>query len=145
MIQEALPETQLEIDRPHRRSILVVDDDPDQVVSLALRLEKQGYHALTAHAGKSCLTIAHAEHPDLIILDVHLPDLDGLQVCERLSDSTATCDIPVIILTGMSRPDIVRCSRAAGCTYFVCKPFDPNALLTLIEQSIDGRGGFDWA
>lgn len=135
VIQTA-PELECESRATPQRSILVVDDDQDQVVSLALRLEKQGFRALTAHAGRTCLTVANEERPNLIILDLGLPDLDGLEVCELLADSPRTCTIPIIILSGRSRDGIVRSSRAAGCRYFVHKPYDPNALLALIENSI---------
>jgi CheY-like chemotaxis protein len=80
--------------------------------------------------------MAHALHPHLVLLDVHLPDIDGLSVCQQLADDPATSHIPVIILTGMERPDIIRRSRAAGCQYFVRKPYDPNALLILIQHAI---------
>jgi CheY-like chemotaxis protein len=119
-----------------RRTILIVDDDEAQVEALARRLEKQGYETLAAHLGRRGLALAKSERPDLVILDLRLPDIDGLQVCERLADSPETCGIPIIVLSGMERPDIVRCSRAAGCTYFVRKPYDPNALLTLIQHSL---------
>lgn len=60
-----------------------------------------------------------------------------LRVCQQLVDNPATCDIPVIILSGMQRPDIIRRSRSAGCRYYVRKPYDPNALLVLIDQAIE--------
>jgi CheY-like chemotaxis protein len=88
--------------------------------------------------------LAQNERPDLVILDLRLPDIDGLEVCERLADSPDTCGIPIIILSGMERPDIVRRSRAAGCTFFVRKPYDPNALLALIQHSLDKPSACDW-
>lgn len=129
-------------DRP--RTILIVDDDESQVLTLAKRLEHQGFQTIGAHMGRRGLALAQSERPDLVILDLRLPDLDGLQVCERLADSPDTCSIPIIILSGMERPDIVRCSRAAGCTYFVRKPYDPNALLTLIQHSLNESSSEDW-
>jgi CheY-like chemotaxis protein len=72
----------------------------------------------------------------LILLDLRLPDADGFSVCQELADSSETCAIPVIILSGMERPDIIRRSRAAGCQYFVRKPYDPNALLILVQHAI---------
>lgn len=132
------------VDPPRPRRVLVVDDDESQVLALATRLGKQGYETLSAFSARECLALARSQRPDLIVLDVGLPDGDGLRVCTELADLPDTCDIPVIILSGMCRPDIVRCSRAAGCKYFVRKPYDPNALLTLIEHSIRSAGDADW-
>ncbi len=73
---------------------------------------------------------------------IRLPDIDGLSVCERLANSPDTCDIPVIILSGMERPDIIRRSRAAGCRCFVSKPYDPNALLIFIRHWIGENHGW---
>jgi CheY-like chemotaxis protein len=109
---------------------------------LSRRLSQQGFEPITADCGAAGLALAQAELPLLIVLDLRLPDTDGLSICEDLVDSPATCDIPVIVLSGMERPDIIRRCRAAGCQYFVRKPYDPNALLVLIRQAIteSGRG-----
>lgn len=126
------------------RAILITDDDESQVLSLTVRLEKQGYRTYAAYSGQQCLELAHAHRPNLVLLDLQLPDTSGLQVCEQLNDTPDTCGIPVIILSGLARADIVRCSRAAGCEYFVRKPYDPNALLTLIEHSIRKAEYREW-
>ncbi len=122
--------------KPYR--ILIVDDDEDMVDVLSIRLNRQGFKMLSANSGKRGLEIARSEHPALVLLDLRLPDVDGFTVCQHLADAPETCDIPVIIVSGMERPDIIRQSRAAGCQYFVRKPYDPNALLVLIQHSIDG-------
>ena len=124
------------------RRILIVEDDQDQADVLVHRLEKQGFAVITTNSGLAALEIARTERVDLIVLDIRLPDLDGLQVCQQLSDDPATCCIPVIMLSGMERPDIVRRTRAAGCQYYVRKPYDPNALLLLIQNSV--RAGEEW-
>lgn len=120
-----------------RRSILVIDDDEDQVDALTFRLNQQGYRTFAAGSARSGLEMALDQRPDLILLDLRLPDSDGFNVCQQLTDHPDTCFIPVIILSGMERPDIIRRSRAAGCQYYVRKPYDPNALLILVEQAID--------
>ena len=119
-----------------RQSILVVDDDAGQVNALTYRLNKQGYRTFAAESGRYGVQVALDQHPNLILLDLRLPDTDGFEVCRQLNDHPETCFIPVIILSGMERPDIIRRSRAAGSQYFVRKPYDPNALLILIEQAI---------
>ena len=119
-----------------RQSILVVDDDQGQVDALTYRLKQQGYRTFAAESGRYGLQVALEQQPDLILLDLRLPDTNGFEVCEQLSDHPETCFIPVIIISGMERPDIIRQTRAAGCRYYVRKPYDPNALLILIEQAI---------
>ena len=123
-------------DTRQRQTILVVDDDEALVDVLTHRLAQQGFETLTAHSGKRGLILARSESPDLILLDLRLPDTDGFAICGQLADCSQTSGIPVIILSGMERPDIIRRSRSAGCYYFVRKPYDPNALLVLIRQAI---------
>jgi len=123
---------------PHarRRRILIVDDDDAMVDLLGQRLGRQGFEILVAASGEEGLAIARHRRPDLVVLDLRLPDADGFSICQELADSIETSSIPVIILSGMERPDIIRRSRAAGCQYFVRKPYDPNALLILVEHAI---------
>ena len=116
--------------------ILIVDDDQAIAEPLAFRLQKEGFHTLVAHSGKAGLQMARTEQPSAVLLDIRLPDIDGFTVCEQLDSDATTCHIPVIILSGMERPDIIRRARAAGCTYYIRKPYDPNALLLLIESAI---------
>lgn len=122
--------------KPYR--ILIVDDDEDMVDVLSLRLTRQGFETITCNSGRRGLAIARSERPALILLDLGLPDSDGLTICQELVDDPEICNIPVIIVSGAERPDIIRQCRAAGCQFFVRKPYDPNALLVLIRQAIDG-------
>lgn len=125
------------IEPKQRDSILIIDDDEAMLDVLSRRLSQQGFAIITADSGGEGLGAAHKKTPSLIILDLRLPDLDGFEICEALASSPETSCIPVIILSGMERPDIIRRSRAAGCLYFVHKPYDYNALLVLIHQAID--------
>jgi CheY-like chemotaxis protein len=126
-----------------RPSILIIDDDEVLSDVLSRRLQQQGFDALTADSGQCGLARARADQPSLILLDLRLPDADGITICEQLADDLETCAIPVIILTGMERPDILRRCRAAGCHYYLRKPYDPNALLVLIRQAIQDTHGSD--
>ena len=119
-----------------RSTILIIDDDDALADVLSRCLKKQRFDTLVADSGKTGLLRARSERPALILLDLGLPDTDGFAICQQLADSPETCTIPVIIISGMERPDILRRCRAAGCHYFVRKPYDPNALLTLIRQAI---------
>jgi twitching motility two-component system response regulator PilH len=121
-----------------RRSVLIVDDDEAMSDILSTRLSRQGFGTLVANSGRLALELAQSKMPDCILLDLRLPDIDGFELCQQLVDAEATSEIPVIIVSGLERPDIIRRSRAAGCHYYVRKPYDPNALLALIHQAIDG-------
>ena len=120
-----------------QQSVLIVEDDAALADVLSLRLSRQGFETTVAESGQLGLTLARAEQPDVILLDLRLPDMDGFELCQELVDDEATCEIPVIILSGLEQPDIIRRSRAAGCFYYVRKPYDPNALLALIQHAID--------
>jgi twitching motility two-component system response regulator PilH len=120
-----------------QRSILIVEDDEALADVLSLRLSRQGFETTVAESGQLGLALARAEKPSVILLDLRLPDMDGFELCQELVDDEQTCEIPVIILSGLEQPDIIRRSRAAGCYYYVRKPYDPNALLALIQQAID--------
>jgi CheY-like chemotaxis protein len=125
-----------EADSRNCRTILIIDDDKSQVAALDYCLQKQGFRVLTAFSGHRAMQLANEAEPDLILLDLRLPDVQGFDVCAKLADAPDTCGIPIIILSGMEGPDIVRRARAVGCEYFVRKPYDPNVLLTLIEQAL---------
>lgn len=126
-----------------RPTILIIDDDEALAEVLSRRLQQQEFDTITADSGNSGLAKARAESPALIVLDLRLPDVDGFTVCEQLADGSDTCAIPVIILSGMERPDMLRRCRAAGCHYFLRKPYDPNVLLILIRQAIRETGSWD--
>jgi len=133
-VLEAPQAKRVEVEK--RSTILIVDDDEALADVLSRRLRQQEFDPITANSGQAGLAKARSERPALIILDLRLPDIDGLAICEQLADEPTTCEIPVIILSGMEKPDILRQCRAAGCHYFVRKPYDPNALLILIRQAI---------
>ena len=144
MFAEILEQPELAPAAPAKRPmILIVDDDDALADVLSRSLKQQGFGTIIADTGQSGLAKARSELPALIVLDLQLPDIHGLTICEQLADSPETCTIPVIILSGMERPDILRRCRAAGGQYFVRKPYDPNVLLILIRQAIQETGEWD--
>ncbi len=84
--------------------------------------------------------LATEEQPDVVILDINLPDANGLDICQEIADAPNTTNIPVIILSGSTDISVVRQARSAGCRFFLSKPFDPNAILLVIRQAIDESG-----
>lgn len=119
-----------------QRTVLIIDDDEDQSHTLAWRLQSQGFETLTAAVGRRGLILAKSERPDVVLLDLELPDIDGLKICEQLTDEEATSGIPVVIISGQERADIVRQARVAGCHFYLRKPYDPNVVLMVVEQAI---------
>ncbi|HEY2840683.1 MAG TPA: response regulator [Pirellulales bacterium] len=116
--------------------ILVVDDDVEVVNALRRRLIQQGFEVLTAKNGAQGRSLARRHRPDLILLDLRLPDVDGLKLCQELTDSPTTCGIPVILISGCDHADVIQQSREAGCEYFLRKPYDPNVLLRLVRHAL---------
>ncbi len=119
-----------------RPSVLIIDDDVTLSEVLSHRLKRQGFRAVAATSGKAGLNVARREPPAAIILDLCLPDGHGLAICEQLVDAPETCGVPILILSGQDEPELIRRCRAAGCHYFLRKPYDPNALLVLLDQAI---------
>ena len=135
--QELLLEEELPA---RRRTVLIVDDDEGQTTALAWRLQNQGFETLTAHTGGAGVELARQESPDIILLDLQLPDADGLDLCQQFGDDPATCGTHVFIISGQERGDVVRRARAAGCDYYLRKPYDPSVVLMLIERALDRLG-----
>ncbi len=119
-----------------QRCILLVEDDPYQLEILEYRLQEMNFAVTTLNRGRHVIETARQLQPDLILLDIELPDTSGLDLCAELADDPATSAIPVVIVSGTEQTDVVRAARKAGCKFFLCKPYDPNALLLIAEHSI---------
>ncbi|NMG77219.1 sigma-54-dependent transcriptional regulator [Aromatoleum diolicum] len=116
--------------------ILVVDDTPANVRLIADLLAVHGYEILTADCGNDGLEKARATVPDLVLLDVMMPDMDGFAVCERLKAAPATRELPIIFLTALNETtDKVRAFSAGGVDY-VTKPFEPRELLARVGAHV---------
>lgn len=118
-------------------TILLIEDDHLQVEFLEHGLKSQGFRVLSATTCDGGFRLARSETPDIILLDVLLPDGSGLDLCHRMADDERTCNIPVIIVSGVDEDDIVKHCRSAGSYFFLKKPYDPNALLLLINSTLD--------
>lgn len=123
--------------------ILVIDDDPDVQLLCRVNLEFEGHEVLEAANGDMGLEIARRERPDLVILDLMLPERDGLSVLHRLHEREETRDIPVLLLTAkVTGEDQVR-GWSGGADEYVTKPFSPMALAEAVvrvaEMSPDER------
>ncbi|ADY25321.1 two component transcriptional regulator, winged helix family [Deinococcus proteolyticus MRP] len=113
--------------------ILVIEDNPDISRVVQYELEQAGYEALTAPDGISGLTLAREEHPDLVILDLGLPDLDGAEVTRRLRKNSS---MPIIILTAMDALDRKVALLEAGADDYMTKPFYPEELVARVKVQL---------
>jgi len=129
-----LPQSQ-EVCLPPPRNALVVDDDPVQLEILEFRLRQLNFQVTKLSSGAGLQETARSLQPHLILLDIELPDGDGIDLCRGLSDDRQTCEIPVVLLSGTERSDVVRAARGAGSRFFLRKPYDPNALALIIEHT----------
>ena len=116
---------------------LILEDDPLQLEVLTRHLEQLGMQVKateTVAAARSALS----EQPFRIaILDIHLSDGNGLELCEYIDSEPALCGLPVIVLSSQAEFDVVRRCRAAGACFFLSKPYDPNVLLALCEKALE--------
>ncbi|HAB18286.1 MAG TPA: sigma-54 dependent transcriptional regulator [Verrucomicrobiota bacterium] len=112
--------------------ILVVDDAPQNLALLTAALEPQGYEVLAASGGKAALKVAERAAPDLILLDILLPDLNGLEVCRRLKQTATTREIPVIFLTARTEVASVVEGFSAGGVDYVVKPFQTEEVISRV-------------
>lgn len=114
--------------------ILVVDDEKPIVKIIKANLETEGYEVVCAYDGIEALEAVAASHPDLVVLDVMMPRMDGWTVLRTLRSKPETADLPVIMLTALT--DIEHMDRGAreGSDVYLTKPFDPTELLALVER-----------
>jgi len=104
------------------RKILVVDDEEAIYAYLQRKLGKLGYTVSTAEDGEEALSQAFSERPDIILLDVKLPKLDGIEVCKRLKSNDMTKKTPIIMLSAKAQSDEIEAGLKAGADRYLCKP-----------------------
>jgi len=121
--------------KPMKR-ILVIDDLPENVFMLQDRLEHEGYEVLTAYNGKSGIEKAQNELPDLILLDVMMPDINGFEVCKTLVGDSRTSDIPIILVTAKTDPEDIKEGLDAGAYDYIKKPINKIELLARVKSEL---------
>jgi two-component system, cell cycle response regulator DivK len=121
-------------------TILVIDDDPLILEVATELLAEKGHRALSALGGSEGLTQALAERPDLILLDYHMPRIDGLAVVQRLKADAVTRRIPVVALTS-GTGDQANALIRAGCIGFIPKPFEPAEFLQIVDEILNATVG----
>jgi PleD family two-component response regulator len=125
--------------RNYSGDILIVDDMPNNLRFLSTTLAEQGYKVRSVTEGLMALTVAEAAKPDLILLDIMMPNIDGYEVCQRLKANDQTCDIPVIFLSALDEVlDKVKAFSVGGVDY-ITKPFQLEEVLARIQTHLSLR------
>jgi two-component system, OmpR family, alkaline phosphatase synthesis response regulator PhoP len=120
------------------KKILVVEDDRSSLTLLIYALGQEGYKAIAASDGFAGLKIVKDEHPDLIILDVMLPGLDGYEICRRLRQQPQTATVPIIFLSARAGPNDKAVGLRMGANAYITKPADPSMILAKVETLLAG-------
>ena len=123
------------------KKILVVDDEPDVASLLTLMLKSQGYNVIAAGDGQEALEKARAEGPDLIVLDIMLPKLDGYKVARMLKFDEKFSHIPIIMLTAKIQEKDRKTGLEMGADAYVTKPFDTMQLLEKVKEVLSEKSG----
>jgi DNA-binding response OmpR family regulator len=118
--------------------VLLVDDDPVILKLLQVNFEMEGYTVMTAADGVEGLERARSERPDIILLDIMMPRMDGLQVTQALKDDESTKDIPIILLSAKAQASDIQAGRDMGADDYLTKPFDPLELLERVGDLLQG-------
>lgn len=117
-----------------KKRLLIVDDEADLAEMIKFRMENNGYEVLLAYDGQQALETARKERPDLIILDLMLPKMDGYKVCGLLKKDSRYAAIPIIIFTAKGLADDIKLGQELGADAYITKPFEPQVLLEKIKQ-----------
>ena len=120
------------------RTILVADDESHILHVVSLKLRNAGFRVLTARDGAEALEMAQQEHPDLLITDYHMPELSGLELCQRLKQDDKTSKIPAIMLTARGYHLEPHDTEESGILRMLSKPFSPRQLLATVNEVLDG-------
>lgn len=127
------------------KRILVVEDEPDVASLLQARLESNGYTVHVEALGRAALREAEVARPDLVILDLMLPDIDGFEVSEKLRDLYSSWSVPILMLTARDKPRDKLKGYGAGADAYLTKPYEARELLETVEYLLDDslRGPLD--
>ena len=117
-------------------NILLVEDDPDIRYLVSYKLVRAGFAVREVADGPAALEQARHTPPDLVILDVRMPRMSGLEVCRELRAAPGTARVPIIMLTARARTQDLEQAYAAGATDYVVKPFSPRELLNRVETML---------
>lgn len=119
------------------KKILIVDDEPNIVLSLDYLVRKNGYIPFIARNGTEALILAMNEKPDLVLLDVMMPDVDGFEVCRQIRSNSDLADTKIIFLSAKSRREDIERGLAEGANSYITKPFSTKQIMQEIKKLIE--------
>ena len=122
------------------KTVLVVEDYADSRFMMARLLEMSGYRVLEAADGREAVGIAERECPDVVLMDLQMPVLDGFTATSILRRIESTCRVPVVAVSAQSTEDYVAAARRVGCDHFVPKPVDFDRLLEIVRECTERAG-----
>jgi len=125
--------------RLDRTRVLIVEDNEEMLETLSLSLEAEGFAITTALSGIEAIKKARARRPDVILLDLMLPEMDGFGVCETLRRHEATANVPILVVSGASGEFTRLASLESGGTDFISKPAKPSELAVRIRAALSGE------
>jgi CheY-like chemotaxis protein len=117
----------------NNKTIMVVDDNPDIITIVRTILEGKGFNVLSASSGPECLDALKSQRPDLIVLDIMMPEMDGLEVLTRLKAMSEFTNVPVVLLTAKVQYEDVLGGYKLGADYYITKPFTSTQLINGIN------------
>ncbi|HRG37580.1 MAG TPA: response regulator transcription factor [Bacteroidia bacterium] len=123
-----------------KNKILLVDDEADILEFLSYNLKKEGYHVFTANNGKEAVTVAKKENPDVIILDVMMPDMDGIETCREIRDLPGLKDVMIAFLTARNEDYSQIAGFEVGADDYINKPIKPRVLISRIKALLRRSG-----
>ena len=121
------------------KNILIVDDEPSIIVPLQFLMEQNGYNALVAFSGEEAMETVEEHHPDLILLDIMLPVIDGFEVCQRVRENPDFKDIRIILLTAVGSEANVAKGLALGADAYITKPFSNSEVIGKVRELLESR------
>lgn len=116
------------------KKLLIVEDEPAVRLLVSATLASEDYEILEAATGQRGLELARSHRPDVALLDVGLPDLDGFDICRQVKADAETSDTVVVMLTGAAHPEDVKRGMAAGAARYLTKPFSPIQLIGMVQE-----------
>lgn len=122
------------------KRVLVVDDEDIITLGLANLLGRQGYEVTTAASGQEAIAAIAAARPDIVVLDVLMPDRDGYDICETIRRGDAGHDIAIVLMGTASRPSEIGKALALGAASYLAKPFSANELIAVVEEAAFSGG-----
>ena len=121
------------------KEILIVDDEPDVVVPMQFLMEQQGYSVMAAFRGEDALDLIYQYKPDLVLLDIMLPGIDGWEVCEIIRLNQNYRDIKIVFLTAKGRDEDIAKGLALGADAYITKPFSNAVLVATVKKLLENK------